>query len=54
MKNTLTDRVMALFAFAVLAAFLGILVWYVPRLDLGAVVVVTLMFVVWDLLTSET
>ena len=34
----MTDRLMALFAFALLTVFLGILVWYVPRLDLAAVV----------------
>ena len=39
---------MALFAFALLAAFLGILVWYVPRLDLAAVVLVTLLLAGYD------
>ncbi len=38
----MTDRVMALLAFLFLLGFLGILVWFVPRLDLGAVVAVTL------------
>jgi hypothetical protein len=44
----MTDRLMALFAFLVLAGFLGILVWYVPRVDLGAFVVITLLFVAYD------
>jgi hypothetical protein len=44
----MSDRLMALVALAVLAGFLGILVAYVPRLDLGAVVASTLALVVWD------
>lgn len=37
------DRILALFAYAVLLAFLGILVWNVPQLDLGLVVLATLV-----------
>ncbi len=44
----MSDRIMAMLAFALLAGFLGILVWYVPRLDLGIVVAVTLALVAWD------
>ena len=44
----MTDRLMATFAFLVLAAFLSILIWFVPRLDLGAVIAVTLLLVAWD------
>jgi hypothetical protein len=44
----MTDRLMALFAFALLAAFLGVLVIYVPRLDLTAFVLTTLLFVGYD------
>ena len=40
----MTDRIMALLAFIVLAAFLIILIWHVPRLDLGGVVLLTLIF----------
>lgn len=40
----MTDRIMALLAYVVLAAFLVILVWHVPRLDLGGVVLLTLIF----------
>ncbi len=44
----MTDKIMALAAFVVLAIFLGILVWFVPRIDLGAVVAVTLFLVAYD------
>ena len=42
-----------LVAFAVLAAFLGILVWYVPRWDLGIVVALVLLLTAWDLFVHE-
>jgi hypothetical protein len=45
----MTDAVMRLAAFALLAGFLGILVWYVPRLDLGGVVLLTLACAGYDL-----
>lgn len=44
----MTDRLMAFFAFATLTGFLGILVWFVPRLDLGIAVFLTLALVAWD------
>jgi hypothetical protein len=44
----MTDRLMQIAAFAVLAGFLGILMLHVPRLDLGSVIVITLGFVAWD------
>lgn len=44
----MSDRVLSFVAFAFLAAFLAILVYKVPRLDLAAIVVITLLFVVWD------
>jgi hypothetical protein len=44
-----TDRLMRLAAFAALVGFLGILVYWVPRLDLGAVVLVTLALAAYDL-----
>jgi hypothetical protein len=47
------NRLMALLAFAVLAAFLGILVWYVPRLDLAAVVGATVLFVAYDFFVAK-
>lgn len=39
----MTDKLMAILAFAVLLCFLAILLWHVPRLDLGAVVLITLV-----------
>jgi hypothetical protein len=44
----MTDRLMSLFAFGLLVGFLGILVWFVPRLDLAAVCLVTLAFAAYD------
>ncbi len=44
----MTDSILAIVAFAVLVAFLGILVFYVPRLDLGLVVGATLLLVAYD------
>ena len=48
----MTDRAMALLAFLFLLGFLGILVWYVPRLDLGLVVAATLLLVAYDFYTT--
>lgn len=42
------DRILALLAFIVLCAFLVILLWHVPRLDLGAVVLLTLGLAGYD------
>lgn len=47
------DRVMATFALLVLAGFLGILLWEVPRWDLGAVIVATMALALWDYYTSS-
>jgi hypothetical protein len=44
----MTDRVMVVFAFAVLVGFLGILIWEVPRVDLGGAILVTLALAGWD------
>ncbi|SDD28052.1 hypothetical protein SAMN05421538_101274 [Paracoccus isoporae] len=46
----MTDRILALMAFAVLLLFLGILVWHVPQLDLGLVVLATLLLAGTDVL----
>lgn len=46
------DRIMALVAIATLAAFLGILVWKVPRADLMAVIAITLGLAIWDFLAN--
>ncbi|ABA80972.1 hypothetical protein GQF56_17465 [Rhodobacter sphaeroides] len=45
----MTRRLLPLFALIVLAAFLGILAMKVPRLDLGLVVLATLLLAAWDL-----
>lgn len=39
----MTDRFLAIAAYLTLLAFLGILVWHVPQLDLGLVVLATLI-----------
>lgn len=46
------NRTMAVLALAILTAFLGILILHVPRLDLIAVVAVTLILAAWDLYTT--
>jgi hypothetical protein len=40
-------------ALALLAGFLGILIWHVPRADLAVVVAITLLLVVVDLVTGR-
>jgi hypothetical protein len=47
------DKLLAILAFGVLVVFLGVLVWKVPRLDLGAVVVITLLFVAYDFFLAK-
>ena len=37
MTGSILERALTLFAFAVLLVFLGVLIAYVPRLDLGGV-----------------
>jgi hypothetical protein len=46
------DRLMALLALAVLAGFLGILVWKVPRVDLFVVISITLFLASWDFIAN--
>ena len=48
MKTLLT-----LLAFAVFCGFLGILVWFVPRWDLGIVVGLVLLLAGWDLFVHD-
>lgn len=45
----MTDKIMALGAFIILLIFLGILVWRVPRLDLAAIVLLTLLLAAADI-----
>ena len=46
------NSVLAIFAYAVMLVFLGILIWHVPRLDLGFVVALTLLLAGWDLVQT--
>ena len=43
------NHLMALFAYAVLVAFLGFLVIHVPRVDLICIIGLTLVLAGWDL-----
>ena len=43
------NRLMALVAFAFFLGFLAILIWHVPRLDLGTVIAVTVLLAGYDL-----
>ena len=49
----MTRTLLFLLAYAVLAGFLGILVWHVPRWDLGLVVAVVLLLTAWDLFLHD-
>ena len=49
----MTDRLMRIVGLAALLGFLGILVWEVPRIDLGAVVAITLLLALWDAFKGE-
>ncbi|WGV15987.1 hypothetical protein [Fuscovulum ytuae] len=46
------NRLMAIAAFIVLVAFLSILLIHVPRLDLAAVIGVTVLLAGWDVYTG--
>ncbi len=53
--NTKVDEmnvILGLFAFSVLAVFLGILVFHVPRIDLMSVIGLTAALAAWDLYTT--
>jgi prepilin signal peptidase PulO-like enzyme (type II secretory pathway) len=43
------NRIISLFAFAVLCVFFGILLYRVGRIDLGVVISITLLLAAWDL-----
>lgn len=45
----MTDQLMRAAAFAAFVAFLGILVYWVPRADLAAVVLLTVVLAAYDL-----
>jgi len=42
------NLILKLLAFLVLALFLGVLIWKVPRFDLGAVIAITLLLAARD------
>jgi hypothetical protein len=44
-----TDQLMRAAAFAALVGFLGVLVFWVPRIDLTGVILVTLALAAYDL-----
>ena len=48
----MTERLMALAAFATLIGFLGILIWNVPHWDLVLVVLITVLLVAWDFIAT--
>ncbi len=47
------NRIMALFAFVVLAGFVGILIWNVREPDLIAVAALTVVLIAIDFVTSS-
>ncbi len=49
----MSDRLMQLAAFLTVAGFLGVVLYYVPRLDLGAVIIITLVGIGYDFLGSR-
>jgi len=44
------ERILSILAMAVLCGFLGILIWKVPRLDLGVVIALVVLLAGVDLL----
>ncbi len=48
----MSDRLMAVLAFAVFAGFLGILAWKVPSADLVIVIALTLVLALYDVWRS--
>ena len=49
----MTDKMLAALAFLLMLGFLGILVWFVPRLDLGVVVGLTMLLAFYDFFIHE-
>lgn len=50
----MNDRAMAILTITVLGIFLGLLIQRVPRLDLGVIVGVSFLLVVYDFFLSPT
>jgi hypothetical protein len=44
----MSDLIPKVLAFAALVIFLGILIWHVPRIDLGAVLLLSVCLAAWD------
>lgn len=49
----MTDTVLKTLAFALLLGFLGVLVAWVPRADLGAIIAITLLLAAWDFFAAR-
>ena len=47
-ESAVPDFIPKLLSFASLALFLGILLWHVPRLDLAAVLLLSVGLAAWD------
>ena len=50
----MSSRIIGLVAVLMLCGFLGILLWKVPRFDLGAVIVLTLILACYDFFVFTT
>lgn len=48
----MSDKIIAFVAFAILVGFLGILIVEVPRIDLGAVILLTVVLAGYDFLRT--
>ena len=49
----MSEMIFRLLAFATLCVFLGILLWHVPRIDLGAVILITIALAAWDFFAPD-
>jgi len=47
------ERILTIFAFIVLCGFLGVLIYKLPRLDLGVVIGLTVMMAFYDLFVHK-
>jgi hypothetical protein len=47
------DLILSSLAIATLLGFLAVLLWEVPRIDLGVVIALTAAFAIWDLFASH-
>lgn len=48
------ERALSVLSFLLLVGFLGVLIWRVPRLDLGAVAAITVLLCAYDLFVHRT